>query len=79
MFLQANFTNCKLQNSDWTHALIGEYPSLSLESEAKAVATHGAIIVNGCEDGNVRVWQDEQVPTYVHLWMYSCLIASGVA
>ncbi len=59
--IQANFTKAKLHNSDWTRALIGEYPSLVHESEVLGVAVHGAMTVTGCRDGKVRIWQDDKV------------------
>ena len=59
--MQANFTNAKLHNADWTRSLIGEYPSLVHDSPVKAVAVHGTITVTGCSDGKVRIWKDDQV------------------
>ena len=59
---QASFANAKLHNADWTHALIGEYPSLLHDSEVTAVAVHGAMTVTGCKDGKVRIWREDQVP-----------------
>ena len=59
--MQANFTKAKLQNADWTHALIGEYPSLVHETGVNSVAVHGAMTVTGCYDGKVGIWQDDKV------------------
>ena len=60
--MQASFVNANLHNADWTHALIGEYPSLKHESEVNAVAVHGAMTVTGCGDGKIRIWKDDKVP-----------------
>ncbi len=60
--MQANFTKAKLHNADWTRALIGEHLSLVHESEVNAVAVHEAMIVTGCSDGKVCIWQDDKVP-----------------
>ena len=45
-----------------TRALIGEYPSLMHESPVNAVAMAGSMIVTGCEDHSVQIWQNDQVP-----------------
>ena len=59
--MQASFVHAKLHNADWTRVLIGEYPSLKHDSFVWAVAVHGAMTVTGCQDGMVRIWQDQKV------------------
>ncbi len=58
---QASFIEAKLQNADWTHTLIGEYPSLIHDSGVNAVAMNGAMIATGCDDGKIRIWRNDKV------------------